>query len=52
MLMQKMKGFFGQGFGTGTLRDDLSAGVTKANDSVTGGVIQVIHAFGQRKAQP
>jgi SulP family sulfate permease len=44
MLNQKMKSFFGQGFSTGTLRDDLSAGVVKSIDSVTGGMANALLA--------
>jgi SulP family sulfate permease len=44
MLNQRIKSFFGQGFGTGTLRDDLSAGVTKSIDSVTGGMANALLA--------
>jgi sulfate permease, SulP family len=44
MLQQRIKSFFGQGFGTGTLRDDLSAGVTKSIDSVTGGMANALLA--------
>ena len=39
-----MKSFFGQGFGTRTLRDDLSAGVVKSIDSVTGGMANALLA--------
>lgn len=42
--MQRMKSFFGQGFSTGTLRDDLSAGAVKSIDSVTGGMANALLA--------
>jgi SulP family sulfate permease len=44
MLQRRLKSFFGQGFGTGTLRDDLSAGVVKSIDSVTGGMANALLA--------
>ena len=39
-----MKSFFGQGFSTRTLREDLSAGMVKAIDSVTGGMANAVLA--------
>lgn len=44
MLQQRMKSFFGQGFSTRTLRDDLSAGAVKSIDSVTGGMANALLA--------
>ena len=39
-----MKSFFNLGFSTRTLRDDVSAGVVKSIDSVTGGMANALLA--------
>jgi sulfate permease, SulP family len=44
MLKQRMKTFFGQGFGTEFIKSDLSAGVVKSIDSVTGGMANALLA--------
>ena len=44
MLKQRIKTFFGQGFGTQFLKNDLSAGIVKSIDSVTGGMANALLA--------
>ena len=44
MLKQRIKTFFGQGFGTQFIKNDLSAGIVKSIDSVTGGMANALLA--------